>query len=338
MSIVLAPFLRLRSCTYCSYISSPNQQWKYVDIKELKEILSEKIDDGFAFPLNPKWILCDEGWKDLYDKLLASEAPRVQDAMDIWYPADVRERIAAISSKHPIEFESSQASKDRTAEGLAAMQKRRLPVSRSQTDDEFMTDLAELELERYKHAERGRAKLRRALLKTKKEKKTKEISFFSSVLLMLRMGGKNDVNTHTKHTENGAEKDSGREKSGSTKLRNKWRRKSSVDTEKSASSIASFPSERSVVSHSDQTQTGSKKLRSKSEHSWALSTTIASFPSERSERSAHSQADGKGNHDERPSRRRSSWFKKKAGRGLVSNYIRKRLSIEKRQSERRGSY
>ena len=332
MGIVLAPFLRLCSCTYCTYTSSPNQQWKYVDIKELKEILAGKIDEGFAFPLNPKWILCDEGWKDLYDKLLASEAPRVQDAMDIWYPTDVRERIAAISSKHPIEFESSQASIDRTAVGLAAMkQKRRLPVSRSQIDGEFMTELAELELERYKHAERGRAKLRRALLKTKKEKKTKKISFFSSVLLMLRMGKKNDTEnaaekdsgreksdapttTTTKHTEVAAKKenDSDREKSGIKKLRNRLRRKSS------ASSIASVSS--------DRTQSGS----------FVLSTTIASF---RSERSAHSQADGKGNHDERPSRRRSSWFqKKKTGRGLVSNYIRKRLSIEKRQDERRDSY
>ena len=83
-------------------------QWKYVDIKELKEILAEKIDDGFAFPLNPKWILCDEGWKDLYDKLLASEKPNVQDAMKVWYPADVRERIAAISSKHPNGFSSKE--------------------------------------------------------------------------------------------------------------------------------------------------------------------------------------------------------------------------------------
>ena len=66
--------------------------------------LSEKIDDGFAFPLNPKWVLCDEGWKDLYDKLLASEKPNVQDAMNVWYPADVRERIDAISSNHPNGF------------------------------------------------------------------------------------------------------------------------------------------------------------------------------------------------------------------------------------------
>jgi hypothetical protein len=315
---------------YSTNIVSPNQQWKYVDVKELKEILADKIDDGFAFPLNPKWILCDEGWKDLYDKLLASEAPNVQDAMNIWYPADVRERIAAISSKHPIEFDSSKGAQDRTAKGLAAMKQKRLPVSRSQIDDDdFMTELAELELERYKRAKRGRAKLRKALLKTKakEEKETKKMSFFSSVLLMLRMGKQNDAHTKTKHTEGevAAEKDSGRKKSGIKVLGNRLRRKSSVDTEYTlASSIASVSS--------DRTQSGSKKLRSRSEHNAVLSTTIASFPSERS---VVSQADGKGNHEERPSRRRNSWMrKKKMGRRSVSNYIRRRLSIEKRQTTR----
>ena len=34
--------------------------WKYVNVEELQEFLCRKIDDGFCFPLNPKWILADK--------------------------------------------------------------------------------------------------------------------------------------------------------------------------------------------------------------------------------------------------------------------------------------
>eukprot|EP00985_Skeletonema_marinoi_P003235 scaffold1351_cov114-Skeletonema_marinoi.AAC.1 len=173
--------------------------WKYVDIFELIEILADKIDEGFAFPLNPKWILCDEGWKDLYDKLLASERPNVQDALNVWYPADVRARIAAISSKHPIEYGPSDGSKSRTAEGLALMRKKRITVAKSQQEyEEFSAEIAELELERYKNARKGVWKLRRALLNTnnnekKKKTKKKKDSFFSMVQLMLQTGKEADA-------------------------------------------------------------------------------------------------------------------------------------------------
>ena len=283
----------------------------------MKEILADKIDDGFAFPLNPKWILCDEGWKDLYDKLLASEAPNVQDAVNVWYPADVQERIAAISSKHPIRFGSSVGAKRRTAEGLALMKQKRRPVSKSQIDnDEFMTEVAELELERYKHAQTGKTKLRRALLKTKK-KKSRKFSFFSSALLMLRLGKEADARTN--HTEVAAEEDMGRRKSGVRNLLRRLTRRGTDDSEHGlASKIASYPNERSASSAADQTESGSKMLRSRlmrrgtvdSENSSTLSISIASF-----------QADGKGDHDE------------KMGRGLASNYIRSRLSSEKREDE-----
>ena len=37
--------------------------WKYVNVTDLQALLSQKIAEGFVFPLNPKWILCDPGWK-----------------------------------------------------------------------------------------------------------------------------------------------------------------------------------------------------------------------------------------------------------------------------------
>ena len=67
----------------------PGKQWKDVDAEELKEILCQKIDGGFCFPLNPKWwILADKGWKKVYDRMMASKNPIIQKSLDTWYPPD----------------------------------------------------------------------------------------------------------------------------------------------------------------------------------------------------------------------------------------------------------
>ena len=80
-----------------------NMPWQYVDLEGLQSFLSAKIDQGFTFPLHVKWILCDEKWKELYDKLMASDVKNVQDSMDIWFPPDsgIREKIEEIHSRHP---------------------------------------------------------------------------------------------------------------------------------------------------------------------------------------------------------------------------------------------
>ncbi len=172
----------------------------------MKEILAEKIDDGFAFPLNPKWVLCDEGWKDLYDKLLASEAPNVQDAMNIWYPADVRERIATISSKHPAGFCSREA-----AESDESQTQKPKCLSLS-TNERYLSNQhiyveAELELERYKHRKKGMAKFRGALLKIKSKKRTK-VNFFSTALLMIQVGKAVDAQAQVRGEDDVVNEDS----------------------------------------------------------------------------------------------------------------------------------
>ena len=50
-------------------------KYKYMKLNELQEFLSGCIDLGFTFPLNPKWVLCDQGWKALWDKLIGSTHP-----------------------------------------------------------------------------------------------------------------------------------------------------------------------------------------------------------------------------------------------------------------------
>ena len=55
--------------------------WRYVNQLELRAFLAERIEEGFAFPLNPKWILCDEGWLPIFEALLSS--PHAQQAMQV---------------------------------------------------------------------------------------------------------------------------------------------------------------------------------------------------------------------------------------------------------------
>ena len=84
-----------------------NQIWKYVNAKELQNILHEKIREGYTFPLNPKWLLCDPGWISLFKELLQSDEPSVRHSIDQWFPeSGLRERILDISNRFPNGFES----------------------------------------------------------------------------------------------------------------------------------------------------------------------------------------------------------------------------------------
>jgi hypothetical protein len=79
-------------------INGNGQPWKYVGVEELQDFLLQKAENGYSFPLNPRWILVDPGWKELYDKLLQSENSHVKAAMDVWYPPEsgLREQIDRI--------------------------------------------------------------------------------------------------------------------------------------------------------------------------------------------------------------------------------------------------
>jgi len=97
-----------------------NVKWKKVKVPELQEILITKIEEGFTFPINPKWVLCDPGWRRVYDKLLASKKPNVQDSIKCWLPPEtgLREEIDKISAQHPLGFEGSSS---RVCEGTEVM-------------------------------------------------------------------------------------------------------------------------------------------------------------------------------------------------------------------------
>jgi len=81
--------------------------WIYVNVSDLQKILSTKIAEGFVFPLNPKWILCDPGWKKIYDELMASDALYADLSKDVWFPihTGIRDRIEDIYKRHPNGFQ-----------------------------------------------------------------------------------------------------------------------------------------------------------------------------------------------------------------------------------------
>jgi hypothetical protein len=85
-----------------------NAPFKYMSPGELQELMLTKIDDGFIFPLNPKWILADRGWKRVYDKMMSRQAmdPKVEISLETWYPksSGVREQIEVIYSRYPDGF------------------------------------------------------------------------------------------------------------------------------------------------------------------------------------------------------------------------------------------
>lgn len=78
--------------------------WRYVHPDGLREFLLNRIEDGFSFPMNPKWVLCDEGFYELFDKL--DKSPQAQKSLSAWFPAEsgLRERLREIHEKYPNGF------------------------------------------------------------------------------------------------------------------------------------------------------------------------------------------------------------------------------------------
>lgn len=124
--------------------------WKYVDVHELQEILIQKVERGFVFPLNPKWILCDPGWMKVYDALMASDALYADMSRDVWFPpySGIRESIKDIHKRHPNGFQLGQGRVSFEAKKgyspLRANLTRGVALSGN-----ACFDLAELELENY---------------------------------------------------------------------------------------------------------------------------------------------------------------------------------------------
>lgn len=125
--------------------------WKYVNVQELQSLLSQKIAEGFVFPLNPKWILCDPGWKKLYDELMASDALYADLSKDVWYPpfSGVREKIEEIHRRHPGGFRQKQDSRYSFVNQTGYSPLRQNLEKGVAMSGNAAFDLAELELENF---------------------------------------------------------------------------------------------------------------------------------------------------------------------------------------------
>lgn len=118
--------------------------WKYLKEPQLRAFLLGRIEEGYVFPLNPKWILCDRGWAEVYQAMCkAGEA--AEKALDVWLPAGsgVREAIDSVMLRHP--------------GGFSAINETGVVI---EDVDDIDEDMAEWELRRTHVLRSARAKMR----------------------------------------------------------------------------------------------------------------------------------------------------------------------------------
>ena len=79
-------------------------RWRQLSVAALRAFLIERVSDGFVFPLNPKWILCDAGWYEVFAAL--RDTPSAHQALDAWLPpsSGLREHIERVHTAHPHGF------------------------------------------------------------------------------------------------------------------------------------------------------------------------------------------------------------------------------------------
>lgn len=164
--------------------------WRYLNQIQLQEFLDSQIDKGFTFPLNPKWILCDKGWKKIYDKLLACNRPNVKQSLNAWLPrgSGIRERIEAVAAKYPDGFkvlEEQTSSPQKKSKGTQSM------------------DLAELEIQRYLTLQRAKRKLRAIMFWISLGQKAKRRREALELLQQQNGDSKDPVNDDTQDSEKG---------------------------------------------------------------------------------------------------------------------------------------
>ncbi len=145
----------------------------------------------YVFPLNPTWVLRDEGWHDVYAALLGSRA--CQPAMDAWLPpsSGLRERIEAIHAAHPRGFvrskpttptSMSRASSAQAERSAPPPDGRTAPTLHERKGEEAF-ERADLELRRYKTFKRAKLKMRAILLWNEAEKRAHPLRNFALSLL-----------------------------------------------------------------------------------------------------------------------------------------------------------
>ena len=115
--------------------------WRYLNPDGLRAFLIDRVREGYVFSLNPKWLLCDAGWMDVYAALASTAHGR--RAIAGWWPDYLRERVEALHARYPAGFER--------VGDAAALAEPTAPMD---------MDLMQLQLKRYMALRRARLKLR----------------------------------------------------------------------------------------------------------------------------------------------------------------------------------
>lgn len=94
----------------------PEKPWAYRKEAPLRDFLSERLTDGYAFPLNPVWPVRDKGWYDVFQTILNSPDEGIANCNRAWYPSrmGIIERIKEVRQRCPNGFvQSADAAESR---------------------------------------------------------------------------------------------------------------------------------------------------------------------------------------------------------------------------------
>merc|ERR1712060_859003 len=75
-----------------------------MDEEGLREFLMKRILDGYTLPMNPIWLVRDEGWYELYEALKGQ--PEGLKALEAWFPPEsgIMKRIEEVHGLYPDGF------------------------------------------------------------------------------------------------------------------------------------------------------------------------------------------------------------------------------------------
>ena len=177
-------------------------QRRYLSPAELRAFLLARVADGYVFPLNPTWILRDEGWYDVYEAQCAAAPSR--PALDSWLPpgSGLRERIRDIHAAYPRGFQRVGAAGAPAAASVAAPPGAagagRIAPTTMERPSEEAYERADLELRRYLTFKRAKLKTRAILLWNEYERKTNPQRNLGHDLLIASTNFFDDLNASLK--------------------------------------------------------------------------------------------------------------------------------------------
>ncbi|CAK0803197.1 unnamed protein product, partial [Prorocentrum cordatum] len=103
------------------YPELDDKPWAYMNELELRNFLSDRIQHGYIFPMNPVWLVRDEGWYDLYEEM--RQTPEGARELAKWFGppgSGIAELIEEIHSEFPEGFRVDKDSADNSQHWEAA--------------------------------------------------------------------------------------------------------------------------------------------------------------------------------------------------------------------------